>query len=511
MNTINQKSHITIPIGNQVARPPVVVVMGHVDHGKSTLLDYIRNTNIVAKESGGITQHINAYEVKRKNEKGEERLITFLDTPGHEAFSQMRSRGAKAADIAILVVSAEDSVKAQTMEAYETIVKNNVPYIVAINKIDKPNANVEKVKMDLAEKGIYLEGMGGNITFVPISAKTGAGIDDLLDMILLTADLQEFTGQRELNASGIIIEAVCEPKRGISATCLIKNGTLKSGMFVACGTSIVSTRIMENFLGKPIKEATFSSPISLTGFDIIPEVGSIFESFKTKKEAELYVNTIKDEITLDNNEDETSSPIIGKIIPIIIKTDVSGSIEALQKEIEKLATEDVSFKIINSGVGAINESDIRMASVNDETIIIGFNVKIDNKAKDINESLGVTINLSNIIYKITDWLKEVVEERRPKTETVEVIGTLKVLKTFSSIKNKRIIGGKVTEGRITSSSEVRIMRRDFEIGRGKIIGLEHNKIKAKEVLENSDCGVLVDSKIEIANGDVLEAFILTVK
>lgn len=492
-------------------RPPVVVVMGHVDHGKSTLLDYIRKTNIVALESGGITQHISAYEVTHKDELGENRLITFLDTPGHEAFSKMRSRGAIASDIAILVVSAEDSVKAQTLEAYDTIIKNNIPYIVAINKIDKPNANIEKVKMDLAEKGIYLEGMGGNITFVPISAKEGTGVADLLDMILLTADLQEFTGDKELNASGVVIEAICEPKRGISATCIIKNGTLKTGMFVACGKSIVTTRMMENFLGKPIKEATFSSPIALTGFDIIPEVGSIFKSFKTKKEAEEYVNIIKNETNSNKNPLDNKLEQCGKIIPLIIKTDVSGSIEAIEKEITKLNNDEISFKIISSGVGAINESDLKMASANKNTIIVGFNVKIDNGAKDLNESLKVNVNLFNIIYKITDWLKEILEERRPRIETVEVIGSLKILKTFGSTKNKRVVGGKVITGRITSSSEVRIMRRDFEIGRGKIVELQQNKIKAKEILEGTDCGVLVDSKIEIATGDVLEAFILTVK
>ncbi len=265
-------------------RPPVVVVMGHVDHGKSTLLDYIRKSNIVLSEAGGITQHISAYEVATKDDSGENRLITFLDTPGHEAFSKMRTRGAAAADIAILVVSAEDSVKAQTLEAYNTIVESGIPYIVAINKIDRPNANVEKTKMDLVEKGIYLEGMGGDIPFVPISAKAGTGIDELLNMIILVADLNEFKGNPTINATGVVIEVKREPKRGISATCVIKNGTLKSGMFVATGKAIVTTRIVENFKGLPIKEATFSSPIKLTGFESMPEVGGIFYSFKTKKE-----------------------------------------------------------------------------------------------------------------------------------------------------------------------------------------------------------------------------------
>ena len=500
---INKKEDIDV-------RPPIVVVMGHVDHGKSTLLDYIRKSNIVDGEAGGITQHISAYEVVNKDEKGEDRLITFLDTPGHEAFSKMRARGALTADIAILVVSAEDSVKAQTMEAYNTIIESKIPYIVAINKIDKPNANVDKVKMDLVEKGIYLEGLGGDIPWVAISSKAGTGIDELLDMIILVADMQEFKGNRNTEATGIIIEANCDPKRGISATAIIKDGTLRAGMFVACGQAIVNTRIMENFQGKTIKEASFSSPIRLVGFESMPEVGSIFQSFETKKEAENYVAKVKSGL-LDNKKEEIKEIRTNKTIPIIIKTDVVGTIEALVKEIEKLNSDDISFKIIGCGAGSINENDLKMANVNKESIVVGFNTKVDNGARDLNESLKVNIKTFDIIYKLTDWLEELVEERKPKVETVEVTGSLKVLKTFSSAKDKQVIGGKVTEGRITDNGKIRIKRRDFEIGTGRIIGLQMNKIKAKEILEGTDCGLLVESKIDIATGDVLEAFIITVK
>lgn len=495
---------------NEKIRPPVVVVMGHVDHGKSTLLDYIRKSNIVDGEAGGITQHISAYEVVRKDENGNNRFITFLDTPGHEAFSKMRTRGAQAADIAILVVSAEDGVKAQTQEAYKTIIENKVPYIVAINKIDKPNANIEKTKMDLAEKGIYLEGQGGDIPFVNISSKTGTGVEELLDMIILVADLQEFKGDSSLNASGIVIEAKRDPKRGISATCVIKDGTLKAGMFVATGQAIVTTRILENFKGASIKEATFSSPIRLVGFESMPDVGNIFHSFKTKKEAENYVNNIKNEI-LNNKTTEDKISQTGKIIPIVIKTDVMGSIEAIEKEINKLNNEEISFKIISSGVGAINESDLKMGSVNKESIVVGFNTKLDNGARDMNESLKVKVETFEIIYKLTDWLKEIKEERRPRQETIEVIGSIKILKTFGSTKDKQVIGGKVTTGKITLGSKVRIIRRDFEIGNGKIVELQTNKIKSKEVLEGNDCGIQVESKIDIAPGDVLEACITVVK
>ena len=490
-------------------RPPVVVVMGHVDHGKSTLLDYIRKSNITGSEAGGITQHISAYEVTHKNE-GLMRAITFLDTPGHEAFSKMRARGALVADIAILVVSAEDSVKAQTLEAYNTIIESSIPYIVAINKIDRPNANIEKTKMDLVEKGIYLEGMGGDIPFIPISAKEGTGINELLDMIILVSDLQGYTGNPKIPASGFIIEANREPKRGISATCIIKNGTLTAGMFVASGEAIVTTRILENFLGKPIKEATFSSPIRLVGFESMPEVGGTFVSFTTKKEAELYVQNIKEgkENGSTSKEKEVN---IGKRIPLIIKTDVMGTIEALEKEIEKLNTEDISFKIISRGAGAINESDLKMANVNKDGIIVGFNTKMDNGARDLNETLKVDVQLFDIIYKLTDYLKETIEARRPRQEVAEVIGAIKILKTFGATKDKQVVGGKVTTGRITVGATVRIIRRDFEIGTGKVVEIQMNKIKTKEVLEDTECGMLVEAKIDIAAGDVLEAFIVSIK
>jgi translation initiation factor IF-2 len=493
----------------QTNRPPVVVVMGHVDHGKSTLLDYIRKSNIVDGEAGGITQHISAYEVVHKGESGIEQKITFLDTPGHEAFSKMRARGAYAADIAILVVSAEDSVKAQTLEAYNTIIESKIPYIVAINKIDKANANIEKTKMDLVEKGIYLEGMGGDIPFSPISAKVGTGVPELLDMILLVSEMNNFTADKNTGASGVIIEANRDPKRGVSATCLIKNGTVKNGMFVVAGNAIVATRMMENFLGKPIKEATFSSPIRLVGFDVLPEVGSTFETFSTKKEAEKYIMEISD--LLNKKANTRNEKFDGKVIPIIIKTDVAGTIEALEKEMTKLNTSEISFKVISCGVGAISETDLKMASSDKESIVVGFTVKMDAGARDLNETLKVKVETFDIIYKLTDYLKELIEERRPRTETQEVTGAVKILKTFSATKDKQVIGGKVTEGRITLGGIVRIMRRENEIGRGKIVELQAGKIKSKEVLEGNECGMQVESKIEIAGGDVLEAFTTVIK
>ncbi|MEA3398952.1 MAG: translation initiation factor IF-2 [Patescibacteria group bacterium] len=485
---------------NIVPRPPVVVVMGHVDHGKSTLLDYIRKTNVVEDEVGGITQQISAYEVNHNN-----KMITFLDTPGHESFSKMRSRGAQAADIAVLVVSAEDSVKTQTLEAWKTITEREIPYIVAINKIDKSNTNVEKTKNDLVSEGIYLEGMGGEIPFVLISSKTGEGISELLDMITLVSDLNEFTGNKNTLASGIIIESNCNPKRGNTATCLILNGTLTSDMFVVTGKSMVKARIMENFLGKPIKKASFSSPVLLVGFDKIPEVGMSFSSYDNKKEAE------KNKIVKKVDNDKSLNEFKGKIIPLTIKTGVMGTIEAIEKEIDKLNNDEIVFKIVNKGVGSINESDLKMSSINKDSVIIGFNVKIDNEVRDLNESLKVKIEIFNIIYKLTDWLKEIMEEKRPRKEVTEVIGSVKILKTFNTTKGKQLIGGKVTTGYITNNSNIRILRRDTEIGQGKIIQLQEGKIKTKEIREENECGILVESKVEIASGDVLESLVKKIK
>ena len=488
-----------------IPRTPVVVVMGHVDHGKSTLLDYIRKTNVVDSEAGGITQHISAYEVIHKDENNVDRKITFLDTPGHEAFSKMRERGADTADIAILVVSAEDSVKAQTLEAYNTIIESKIPYIVAINKIDRPNANIEKTKMDLVEKGIYLEGLGGDIPFVPISAKVGTGVNDLLSLILLVADLNAFTGTPDIDAEGTIIESHRDPKRGISATAIIKNGTLKSGMYVVAGKTMTTTRIMEDFRGKTVKELSCSSPVRLVGFDIVPEVGSEFYSFKTKKEAEAYIQS---DIENDSQKSKKGNGYegTGKTIPIVIKTDVSGTIEAIEKQIEKINTPEIAYRILVKGVGNINEGDLKSANIDKDSIIVGFNVKLEPNARDLNESLHVEIKTFSIIYELTDYLTTLLEERRPRQEIVQTNGSLKVIRTFSETKSSKVVGGKVTEGKIGEGNVVRIMRRDFEIGRGKITGLQHNKIKAKVVEEGSECGVMIDTKIDIAPGDVLEAF-----
>lgn len=488
----------------KINRPPVVVVMGHVDHGKSTLLDYIRKTNVVDGEVGGITQRISAYEVVHEDEKGKDQKITFLDTPGHEAFSKMRERGAKIADIAILVVSAEDGVKPQTIEAWKSITEMKLPVIVAINKIDKPGANVEKTKIELAEKEIYLENFGGQTPFVEISAKTGVGIDQLLSLILIITDMEGWQYTEEIPATGFVIEANLDSKRGLQATLVIKNGTLTNGMTVVVGGSVCSTRIIENFKGTPVKEATACSPVRIFGFDKMPQVGAEFISFQNKKEALEFAQNFDSNKKTDKNipTEDTGK----KIIPVLLKADVAGSLEALEKEIANIKNDGAEFRIISRGVGPISESDIKNISDGENAIVVGFNVKADRSAVETAEKRGITISFFDIIYKATEWLQVEMENRRPRVETVETTGRVKIIRAFSRTKERQILGGKVTEGSIYLNATVKIMRRDFEIGRGKIVNLEKGKVKTSVVEEGNEFGMMIESKIEIAPGDVIESF-----
>lgn len=500
---------------NIVPRPPIVVIMGHIDHGKSSLLDYIRKSNIVEGEAGGITQHLSAYEVEHKaKDLVAANRITFLDTPGHEAFSKMRARGAGVADIAILVVSAEDGVKEQTKEALRAIKEAGIPYIVAINKIDKPNADIERTKINLAENEIYLEGFGGDVPFVPISAKLGTGVPELLDMMLLVAEMENLTGDTTLPAEGIVVESHIDTKRGTSATLIITNGTLKKGMFILADESLSPVRAIENFMGKQVSEATFSSPIQITGFDSLPAVGTTFRAYDNKKDAER--------IQLELREASAKAPASktvrtiplaedALIVPIVLKSDVAGTLEALEKELGKIERERIAIKIIAKGVGAIGENDAKLASGSDDAIILGFHTKVERGAQDIAERFGITIKTFDIIYKLSEWLDEELDRRTPKTMSEDVVGTAKILKTFSATKHKQVVGGKVITGSLEVGAQVKIMRRDVEIGRGKIEGLQSQKIATKKVDEGNEFGMMVESKMEIAGGDVLEAFIMNAK
>ena len=495
--------------GTMSQRPPVIAVMGHIDHGKSSLLDYIRKTNIIAKEAGGITQHVSAYEVIHEKE-GVQHTITFLDTPGHEAFQALRMRGVQIADIAILVVSAEDGVKPQTLHALSCIKEAGIPYIVAINKIDLPNANIDRTKQSLAEHEIFIEGYGGDVPAVAISAKTGAGIPELLDITLLVAELEELTGDAHVPAEGVVLESNLDPKKGITATLIIQNGTVSQGMYVAAGESISPIRIMENFLGKPIKTATFSSPIRVIGWSTLPSVGSRFKTFETKKEAEAFALSIKEahaeaakiKAAKTTSHAHGNEPVI---IPIILRADMGGSLEAVVDKITQLKNDQVEFTIIQSGIGAISESDIKLALGNPASIVVGFHTKADARAVNLAERSGITIELFDIIYKLLERLETLLNDRKPHIAVEESTGKARVAKVFSVVKDKQVIGGKVETGLMSVGSTVKILRRDTEIGTGKIRGLQRFKEKASEVEEGTEFGAMIEAKIELAPGDRLES------
>ncbi|MEK7477822.1 MAG: translation initiation factor IF-2 [Patescibacteria group bacterium] len=493
---------------NITERPPVIAIMGHIDHGKSTLLDYIRKTNVVGGEAGGITQHLSAYEVVHPTALGQEKKITFLDTPGHEAFSRMRERGANIADIAVLIVSAEEGVKAQTIEAYKSITETKTPFIVAINKVDKPNANPERVKQELADIGIYVESYGGSVPVVPISAKIGGGVPELLDMMLLVAELEELQGEPDIPATGYVLEANLDPKIGVTCTLIVKNGTLETGDFVAIGKDYAKVKKIENFLGQTVSGATFSSPVRIYGWAQIPAVGAKFQTLKSKKDLADYLDLYKEESPTNNpgpdNNSQNDKHSDRLEIPVAIKTDVYGSLEAVMKEVAKLNSDKVILKIIHTGVGAITENDVKTASSSGRSIILGFHVKTDRGATDLAAKYGIKIVTFDIIYKLSEWLVEEIKTRTPKERVEEMMGRAKILKIFNRAKDKQIIGGQVIKGKIVKGKEMVIYRHDREVGRGKITDLQEKKIKTSQVEEGAQFGAEIDSKIIISAGDLIE-------
>ncbi len=492
---------------HQIERPPIVAVLGHVDHGKSTLLDFIRKSNTVAKEAGGITQHVAAYEVEREK-KGIKKRITFIDTPGHAAFSAIRARGATAADIAILVVAADDGVKAQTLEALKSIRDAGTPFIVAINKIDKPTADQERAIRMLLDQEVYLEKYGGDVPWAAISAKTGAGVEELLDLILLVAEIEGFTGDTSAPAKGYVIEAHRDQKRGLAATLIIADGTLRFGMAVLAGRSLAPVRIMENHAGKNITEASFSSPIQLVGFDMLPEVGEEFHAYPSKKDAER----ARPAAPLAGKQN-AAQPVLaeGEIgpfsLPVIIRADATGSLEAIVQEAAKLGSEHARVHIVQSGIGAISENDVK-AAIASETpaAVIGFNVGIDGIASALALQHGINIETFTIIYKLTERLEELLQEGAPKRRVEEVIGRAKVLKQFSTRKDAHVIGGKVSEGFLERGGEVRIMRRNEVIGVGKIKNIQANKEDVGRIEIDREFGAQISAPFEILPGDTLENF-----
>jgi translation initiation factor IF-2 len=485
-------------------RQPIIAVLGHVDHGKSSLLDFIRKSNVVDGEAGGITQRISAYEVEHKQADGKVKPITFLDTPGHAAFQGMRERGVEIADIAILIISAEDGVKTQTMEAWKAIDARKLPYVVAINKIDKPGADIQKAKNSLVEHGIYIEGYGGDIPCVEISAKTGQGIDFLLETLLLVVEMNELTANLTTEATGYVLESFVDAKRGISATLVLKDGTLSASGSILAGTALSPIRIVENFAGKPLKNAHAGQPIMVTGFDEIPASGAIFVSSPDKKEME--------KLTHETRQAQVKSVMDPRIyrnakvvIPVVIKADSLGTLDAVKREVKKRETDDIKIKIIAEGVGNISEGDIMLASSDEKTVILGFTVKMEAKARDQADRFKIKPELFDIIYKLSEWFDTLVETRLPYEEKETILGTLKILRTFSSQKEKHVIGGRVETGKIENGALVRVIRRNVELGRGRIVELQSQKIKTNTVMEGNECGLMVESKVEMIPGDIVEA------
>lgn len=393
------------------------------------------------------------------------------------------------------MVSAEDGVKPQTLEALASIKQANLPFIVAINKIDKAGADIHRTKSSLVENGIYLEGMGGDISWAPVSAKSGEGISDLLDLIILAADLAELSGDTGAGATGIVIEGKLDQKRGNHATLIVKNGTLKSGQFIVSGTALAPVRIMEDFMGKTLKEASLSTPIGIVGFSEIPVAGATFSVVSSKKEAEVLVTTARNGLT---KKDQARSEL--PTIPILIKADALGTIEAIEHELEKFSSDRIAVRVIDAAVGNITANDVQNVSATKEAIIVGFNVTVDRPAQDIAERLGVEIDTFSIIYELSEWLNEALKNRTPQQEDDVISGRVKILKHFSAQKNVHVLGGRMEEGVIKLKQRVHILRRDVEIGKGVIKNLQQLKSDVQKV-EEGEFGLQLETKTEIAPGD----------
>ena len=501
------------PEEKMVPRPPVVCVMGHVDHGKTSLLDAIRETHVTDKEFGGITQKIGAYTVDVNGQS-----ITFLDTPGHEAFTAMRMRGAQATDIAILVVAADDGVMPQTIEAINHAKAADVEIIVAVNKIDKPNANVEKVKQELTEYGLIAEDWGGSTIFVPVSAHTKEGIDELLEMILLTAEVHELKANPDRNARGIVIEAELDRGRGPVATILVQKGTLHVGDNVAAGASYGKIRAMIDDKGRRVKEAGPSTPVEILGLNDVPNAGEIIMAMDTDKEArnvaETFISEGKKKLLDDTKHKVSLDALFEQIqagnvkeLGLIIKADVQGSVEAVKQSLVKLSNDEVVVKVIHGGVGNINESDVVLASASN-AIIIGFNVKPDNQARIVAEREKVDMRLYTVIYNAIEDVEAALKGMLEPIYEEKVIGQVEIRQIFKASGIGNIAGCLVTEGRVTRESKVRLTRDKEQIYEGPLASLKHFKDEVKEVKAGTECGIVLENFNDIQEGDKLEAYIM---
>lgn len=493
-------------------RPPVVTIMGHVDHGKTTLLDSIRNTKVTAGEAGGITQHIGAYQVTVNQKK-----ITFLDTPGHAAFTTMRARGAKVTDITILVVAADDGVMPQTVEAINHAKAAEVPIIVAVNKMDKPTANPDRVMQELTEHGLIPEDWGGDTIFVPLSALTGEGIDTLLEMILLVSEVEEYKANPKRAAVGTVIEAQLDKGKGSVATLLVQKGTLRVGDPIVVGNTFGRVRAMVNDLGRRVKEVGPSTPVEITGLNDVPHAGDNFMVFADEKTARQVgearaqkqlqeQRSEKTRVTLDDLFEQIKQGEV-KDINLIVKADVQGSVEALAASLYKIDVEGVKVKIIHTGVGAITESDIILASASN-AIVIGFNVRPDVGAKRTADVENVDIRLHRIIYKVIEEIESAMKGMLDPEFEEKVIGQAEVRTTFKVSKIGTIAGSYITDGKITRDSGIRLIRNGIVIFEGELDALKRFKDDVKEVSQGYECGITIKNYNDIKEGDVIEAYVM---
>ena len=499
------------PEDTLVPRPPVVCVMGHVDHGKTSLLDAIRSSKVTEKEAGGITQHIGAYTVDVNGQS-----VTFLDTPGHEAFTAMRLRGAKSTDIAILVVAADDGVMPQTIEAINHAKAAGIDIVVAVNKIDKPSANVERVKQELTEYDLIAEDWGGSTIFCPVSAHTGEGIDNLLEMLLLTAEMRELKANPNRKARGLVIEAKLDKGRGPVATILVQKGTLHVGDFIAVGPCHGKVRAMIDDKGRRINEAGPSTPVEIIGLNDVPNAGDIFISPKTDKEAKTFAETFiaegKNRLVEETKSKMSLEDLFSQIqagnlkeLDIIVKADVQGSVEAVKQSLVKLSNDEVIVKVIHAGVGAINESDVILASASN-AIIIGFNVRPDNQARDIAERENVDLRLYRVIYQAIEDVEAAMKGMLDPKYEEKVIGTVEVRQTYKASVIGTIAGSYVLDGMVTKNSSVRVTRGDDLIYDGPIASLKRFKDDVKEVKAGYECGIVLEKFNDIKEGDMMEVY-----
>ncbi|MBV4436103.1 translation initiation factor IF-2 [Clostridium tyrobutyricum] len=497
---------------NLQKRPPVVTVMGHVDHGKTSLLDAIRKSKVTSHEAGGITQHIGAYTVTINGEK-----ITFLDTPGHEAFTAMRARGAQITDIVILVVAADDGIMPQTEEAINHCKAANVPIVVAINKIDRPGANIDKVKQELTEYGLVPEDWGGDIICVPVSAHTKEGIDTLLEMVLLTAEVQEFKANSNRNARGAVIEAKLDKGRGAVATLLVQNGTLNVGDSIIVGTTYGRIRAMFDDKGKKIKSAGPSIPVEILGLSEVPQAGDKFNEVKDEKTARELADGRKQKVREEylqsthkvSLEDLYNQIKEGKVkeLNIIVKADVQGSIEALKQSLQKLSTDEVKVRVIHGAVGAITETDISLASASN-AIIIGFNVRPDVNAEKAAEREAVDMKTYRVIYTAIDDIKAAMLGMLEPDYKENVIGKAEIRRTYKISSIGTIAGCYVLDGKITRNSSVRIIRDGIVVFESELASLKRFKDDVKEVAQGYECGLSIEKFNDIKEGDIVEAYVM---